>query len=212
MTKTRDTKINELLPDQHNANKGTERGRYMLEESLRKYGAGRSILVDKHGRVIAGNKTLELAGSIGLDDVIMVPTDGTKIVAVQRTDLDLDTDPRARELAYADNRVSEVDLAFDAEVLAADLNAGIDLSTFWRDEEIDDAIAQEEFWSAFNDAESGGGGGKGERKLDEKAHAVKAVIITDDIATVESAIRETGEQNRGKALVLICEAFLHEKR
>ena len=44
--------------DSRNANKGTERGLALLDKSLRQYGAGRSILVDKNGRVIAGNKTL----------------------------------------------------------------------------------------------------------------------------------------------------------
>lgn len=76
-------KVADLTPDTQNANKGTERGGAMIEDSLRRFGAGRSILIDKHGNVIAGNKTLEHAGSIGMEDVIVVQTDGTKIVAVQ---------------------------------------------------------------------------------------------------------------------------------
>jgi hypothetical protein len=35
--------IADLIPDQKNANKGTERGNSMIERSLREYGAGRSI-------------------------------------------------------------------------------------------------------------------------------------------------------------------------
>ncbi|MCA9368324.1 hypothetical protein KC887_08805, partial [Candidatus Kaiserbacteria bacterium] len=110
-------KASELTPDSHNANRGTERGRYALEASLRQYGAGRSILVDKHGRIIAGNKTLETATDVGLDDVIVVQTDGKQIVAVQRMDLDLAQDDTARMLAYADNRVGQLDLDFDPEVI-----------------------------------------------------------------------------------------------
>jgi hypothetical protein len=34
-------KLSDLTPDSHNANKGTERGRALLEKSLRQYGAGR---------------------------------------------------------------------------------------------------------------------------------------------------------------------------
>ena len=45
-----------IQPDTKNANKGTERGRYMVEASLRETGAGRSIVLDKDGRIIAGNK------------------------------------------------------------------------------------------------------------------------------------------------------------
>lgn len=92
-------KLADLTPDAKNANRGTERGGQMVEDSLRTYGAGRSILIDKHGVIIAGNKTAEHAGSIGFEDVIIVPTDGTKLVAVQRTDLDLATDQAAKELA-----------------------------------------------------------------------------------------------------------------
>lgn len=113
--------ISDFIPDASNANRGTERGRALLEQSLRQYGAGRSILVDKAGRVIAGNKTLETAAEIGLDDVIVVQTDGKQIVAVQRMDLDLANDEAARMLAYADNRTSEVDLSFDPKQLLADI-------------------------------------------------------------------------------------------
>ena len=133
-------KISELIPDYANANKGTERGRYALEASLRQYGAGRSILLDKNGRIIAGNKTVEVAADVGLDDVLIVQTDGTKIVAVQRTDLDIDS-PEGRGLAYADNRVGELSLDWDAEQVLADLNAGMDLSALWKQDELDELIA-----------------------------------------------------------------------
>ena len=133
-------KLRDLTPDASNANKGTERGRYALETSLRKYGAGRSILIDRQGRIIAGNKTAETAADVGIDDVIIVQTDGRQLVAVQRTDLDLDS-KEARELAYADNRVAELDLSFDPEQLLADLQAGVDLAQFWRQDELDELLA-----------------------------------------------------------------------
>ncbi len=120
-------KVADLTPDPRNANRGTRRGRRALKTSLEKYGAGRSILVDKHGTVIAGNKTLEGARAAGVTDVIVVPTDGSQLVAVQRTDLDLTADAKARELAYADNRTSELDLEWDAEEVARDLEAGLTL-------------------------------------------------------------------------------------
>ena len=141
MSELKHVKASELTPDIRNANRGTERGRYALEASMRQYGAGRSILVDKHGRIIAGNKTLETAADVGLDDVIIVQTDGTQVVAVQRMDLDLAHDDNARMLAYADNRVGQLDLDFDPEVLAADLAAGLDLSAFWQNLELDEIMA-----------------------------------------------------------------------
>ena len=138
MSKTRPIADFEL--DQKNANKGTERGRAMLEESLRQYGAGRSILIDKHGVVLAGNKTLQTAVEIGLTEVEVVQTDGTKVVAVQRMDLDLAKDERARKLAFADNRIAEVDLEWDAERIVAEVEAGIDLSGLWYDNEIEEML------------------------------------------------------------------------
>lgn len=135
--RVKQSKISELKFDKKNANKGTQRGAYMLEESLRKYGAGRSILLDKNGCIIAGNKTIEQAGQLGIEDVIVIPSDGTKIVAVQRTDLDLEKDTKARELAYADNRVQQIDLDWDVEQLLQDVNDGVDLSTFWKEDEVE---------------------------------------------------------------------------
>ena len=140
MATTRTGKLSELTPDHSNANRGTERGRYALEASLRKYGAGRSILIDRNGRIIAGNKTAETAADVGIDDVIVVQTDGRQVVAVQRTDLDLDSN-EARELAYADNRVGQLDLDFDPAQILADINAGVNLDQFWRKDELDELLA-----------------------------------------------------------------------
>src|ERR1019366_8707476 len=129
------TKLSDLTPDARNANKGTERGNAQIERSLRQYGAGRSILIDKKGRIIAGNKTVENAGAIGLEDVTVVQTDGKRIIAVQRTDLDLEAAPMARELAIADNRAGDLNLAWDPDVLK-DLVGDIDLSPFFNDKEL----------------------------------------------------------------------------
>ncbi len=63
MTKIVETKIDELIPDGKNANKGTEYGQSLIEKSLRKFGAGRSILIDKNNKIIAGNKTVENAAN-----------------------------------------------------------------------------------------------------------------------------------------------------
>jgi hypothetical protein len=127
----------DIRPDIKNANKGTERGRFMVEASLRETGAGRSILLDRDGRIIAGNKTFEAASDIGLP-VRIVETDGTELVAVKRTDLDLDDDTgAARKLAYFDNRTSAVGLAWDVEQLLADTQAGLDLSGMWFPHELD---------------------------------------------------------------------------
>lgn len=108
--------ISDLKPDKRNLNKHSERGSAMVKRSLEKNGFGRSILIDKDGQIIAGNLTVEEAGQIGLEDVVVVPSDGTKIIAVQRTDVSLDS-PQGRELALADNRTAEVSLTWDKDEL-----------------------------------------------------------------------------------------------
>ena len=131
--------IKDLKPDPRNANLGTERGQAMLERSLQQYGAGRSILVDKHGVVIAGNKTLEQAAALNLD-IEVVRTKGDKLVVVQREDLDLAKDKAAKELAIADNRVGQVNLLFDTNILQSFVQE-VDLKAFWSLEELDNILA-----------------------------------------------------------------------
>ena len=129
-----EAKIGDLILDNLNANQGTERGDALLGQSLQKLGAGRSILLDKNGRVIAGNKTVAKFGEVGLEDVVIVRTDGKKLVAVQRTDLDLDS-PEGREMALADNRVSEVNLSWDTEILA-EIGQDVDLEGWFTEDEM----------------------------------------------------------------------------
>ena len=132
--------LSSVTLDEKNANRGSARGRKMLEDSLRKLGAGRSVLVDREGRVIAGNKTVETARKLGLKEIAVIETDGDTLVAVRRGDLDLTTDKRAVELAVADNRVAEIDLDWNAEVLAA---LDIDLGQFWDEEELAELMSDD---------------------------------------------------------------------
>lgn len=144
------TTIDDLTPDDRNANKGTPRGQYMVQHSLEQYGAGRSILVDKHGKIIAGNKTTQAAQEMALP-VRVVQSDGRELIVVQRTDLDLDNDAAARALAVADNRASEVGLEWDAEVLG-ELAQEVDLSKMFFPEELS-AILEDAGSALLDDVE-----------------------------------------------------------
>jgi hypothetical protein len=108
------TTIKDLIHDDKNFNKGTEYGGSLIEKSLRKFGAGRSILIDKNNRIIAGNKTIENAAAIGLEDLQIVESDGTRIIAVKRMDIDLDS-KAGRELALADNATAKANIDWDVE-------------------------------------------------------------------------------------------------
>lgn len=128
MAEIKEAKISDLVFDDKNFNKHTEYGMSLIEKSIRNNGAGRSILIDKNNRIIAGNGVTEIAGQIGLDDVQIVESDGTKIIAVKRTDIDLDS-KQGREMALADNATGAADLQWDAETIAEiedefDIDAG----------------------------------------------------------------------------------------
>ena len=127
--------LDDLGADPANANKGTDKGRAVVAQSLLECGAGRSILADKDGTVIAGNKTLEAARKLGLP-VRVVDTTGQELVVVRRTDLDLGADDKARRLAYLDNRAGQLGLDWDTEQMLEDLQQGVDLSGIFEDDEI----------------------------------------------------------------------------
>ena len=121
----------ELIQDDHNFNKGTEEGNRLLHTSLEKYGAGRSVLIDKDNRIIAGNKTQQQAADLGMK-VRIIETDGTELIAVKRTDISLDS-KEGREMALLDNRTSQVNLAWDETELAAVEVEGFDPGEFGLD-------------------------------------------------------------------------------
>lgn len=116
MAKIEEITLEQLTPDNLNFNKGTEYGGHLMEKSLRDFGLGRSILLDKDNRIIAGNKTTETAAALGFQKVLVVDTEGDTLVAVRRTDIDLDS-PQGRELALADNATSKANLAWDEEAI-----------------------------------------------------------------------------------------------
>lgn len=130
-------KISDYVPDPHNANKGTERGQYMIDASVGEVGLARSIVATADNTIPAGNKTLQAALDAGLEDVIEVETDGRALVVVKRTDWATVDDEQARKYAYYDNRASEVGLDWDTDQLLADIEAGIDLDALFHDWELD---------------------------------------------------------------------------
>ena len=131
-------KITDFTPDPSNANKGTERGLRILDNSIGEVGLGRSAVADKNGILIAGNKTQERSVDSGFEDAIVVHTTGKQFVIVQRDDLDLlDNDPNnpARRMAYYDNVTSQ-HMAWDAAQIAADVEAGVNLDAMFTPDEL----------------------------------------------------------------------------
>ncbi len=128
-----------LIPDPRNARKHSDRNLAQIEAALREVGAGRSIVVDEAGVILAGNATVTAAMQVGLTRVRVVEADGTELVAVRRTNL---TPEQKRRLALFDNRAAEL-AEWDTEVLAS-LADELDLSDLWEPDELADILAQAE--------------------------------------------------------------------
>lgn len=121
--------IEELRQDNLNFNKGTYEGEVLIKKSLERFKAGRSVLIDKDNNIIAGNKTVQAAATMGMK-VRVIETTGDELVAVKRTDIDIDS-KEGRELALADNRTAQINLAWDEPNLeVAALQFGLDASDF----------------------------------------------------------------------------------
>ena len=121
-------KVSELIPDDKNFNKGSEFGQGLIEKSFEKFGAGRSILIDKNNKIIAGNKSTENYGALGGQDVIVVESDGKQLIAVKRTDIDLDT-PQGREMALADNATAKANIVWAEDIIAEEI--GVEVAESW---------------------------------------------------------------------------------
>ncbi len=109
-------------PDPNNVNKHTQKGGGLLENSLRKRGAFRSIAsAGKNVEtpvVMAGNYTLEKAIDAGFTEIVNVHVTGNQIVNVVRDDLDPNS-PEAIALGIEDNEIGKQSYAPDIDMLAA---------------------------------------------------------------------------------------------
>jgi DNA modification methylase len=105
--------ISDLRSDHKNARKRTDRSATLIEESLKRYGAARSVVIDEDNRILAGNGTVDAAKRAGISKVRVIETDGDEIIAVKRTGL---TEDQKIGLALADNRTSDLS-EWDKEML-----------------------------------------------------------------------------------------------
>ena len=105
--------ISELKSDHKNARRRTDRSSDLIKESLQRYGAARSIVIDEDNRILAGNGTIEGAKAAGIKNLRIIETDGDEIIAVKRTGL---TEDQKVGLALADNRNADLS-EWDQEML-----------------------------------------------------------------------------------------------
>ena len=97
--------MEEIKFDKRNYRLHNNENKRVIKKSLKELGAGRSIVINNEGEIIAGNGVYEQAQKLGIKTKI-VETDGSELVVVKRTDLATGDDKR-KKLALADNAASD---------------------------------------------------------------------------------------------------------
>jgi hypothetical protein len=150
------TSINNLKADHKNARKRTDRSADLIKESLERYGAARSIVIDEDNRILAGNGTFEGAKAAGIKNVRIIDTEGDEIIAIRRTGLSED---EKVGLALADNRTSDLS-EWDQEMLHR-LSEEHDISAWFNSDDLEgilesetEQIAPEDFEKVDDDIET----------------------------------------------------------
>ena len=128
--------IKDLKSDHKNARKRTDRSASLIAESLKQYGAARSIVIDEDGRILAGNGTVEGAKQAGITNVRIIEAEGDELIAVKRTGLSED---QKVGLALADNRSSDLS-DWDNEMLKQ-LSEEHDISPWFDKDDLNELLA-----------------------------------------------------------------------
>jgi DNA modification methylase len=131
--------ISDLKYDHKNARKRTDSSARLIQESLQRYGAARSIVIDEENRILAGNGTIEGAKALGLTKLKVIEAAGDEIIAVRRSGLSEDDKVG---LAIADNRAAELS-DWDAEMLQQ-LSEEHDLEPWFEAEDLDQLLKEAE--------------------------------------------------------------------
>ena len=140
--KVTEAKITDLHFDNKNANKHTQKGNRLIEKSISKLGFAAPDVIDKNNNIIIGNERTSVAGQLGYEDVIIVESDGTKVIAIKRTDIDINS-KKGRELAIIDNHSAKESIDLDFVVID-ELSKEYDISPVeWELEPMDWDIPEE---------------------------------------------------------------------
>ena len=131
-------KITDFQPQKRNSNKHTQRGMSTLEKSIEKDGWIGAITVAADGETFDGSARIEV-GAMLADGVepIIVESDGTRPVIHIRKDIQTATDPKAKRLGVAANRVAQLNLDYDVEELARLQIEDVDLTGLFTETEFD---------------------------------------------------------------------------
>ena len=199
------TSINDLKQDHKNARKRTNQSAELIQESLKRYGAARSIVIDENNRILAGNGTIEGAKAAGIKNVRIIETDGDEIIAVKRTGL---SEHDKVGLALADNRTSDLS-DWDAEMLHR-LSEEQDISPWFEEDDLAELGGEEvealDEMPELSDAEKEPFQQMSFTLHDEQVEVVKEAI--EKAKTMGDFVDTPNENSNGNAIARVCELFL----
>ena len=127
--------INDLKSDHKNARRRTDRSSDLIKESLQRYGAARSIVIDEDNRILAGNGTIDGAKAAGIRRVRIIESEGDEVIAVRRTGL---SEEQKVGLALADNRTADLS-EWDLEMLHR-LSEEHELDPWFNQDDLDELL------------------------------------------------------------------------
>ncbi|NCB31629.1 MAG: hypothetical protein EOM66_09525 [Clostridia bacterium] len=198
-----------LTPDPKNARRHTTRNQLLIRQSLQELGPFRSIAVDGDNIVRAGNGVYEQAQALGLK-VRIIEALPDELIAVKRADL---RGAAAERAALYDNQT--VDLSeWDGNILAeiAEQTPEVVEDIFAPgeiDAIIEEALALNRIEQAAKESQPGGEP-EGSQDMEPGDLRIRPVIYARELATFERALRLTGLEDRGAALLYICQAYIDQ--
>lgn len=103
-----------------NLNKGTDKGRDMVQRSIDKFGMRDAVVIDKNGEIISGNHRKKAATKRGITKERIIEANSDEVIAIQYNDIDLST-PEGKELALALNQTAKFNINIDEDIAIEEL-------------------------------------------------------------------------------------------
>lgn len=198
----------DFRPQIQNANTHTPRGMGMLAESMSNNGWSGAVTAAADGEIFDGSARIETAFTkFGEIEPIVIETDGHTPIIVKRMDIPSANHPKAKELAIAANRVAELNLNWDVEVIL-ELREEIDLSGYFYDNEIDLLVGTEEGESEGESEDaplSFGGGDFGDK------HALAIILEEDEYEQWQKVKESIGLKKDTKAFLELIKYYLEKE-
>jgi hypothetical protein len=211
MTTVEKKKLSDFRPQEGNANAHTERGLQTLANAYGEVGYVAPMTAAANGEMLDGSARLEQALDQYPDEALVIKHDGSKPVVMVREDIEGADDPKAKRISYGANRIGEIDLAWVPAQVLDDLDAGVDLSGLFSDNELAEIEEDARLASELAGSLIGGISPPSNRDLGDKKKQIKPVLYVDEISIFETAIKAVGVKNRGQALVEICRYYLDKE-